>query len=104
MLLGGLEPGAWLTDVGAFALLRKSVEVSQSSIVDVLQTEEGARRLERPRVDGPDPRGTGCALATAIACGLARGASVHGAVTTAIAWLDEARTRARPVGPQVLLP
>ena len=41
---------------------------------------------------GPDPRGTGCALATAIACGLARGDDLHDAVANAIAWLDTART------------
>lgn len=103
-LLAGQAPDAWLEDVGALALLRKSVASTEHSIVDVLHTPQGERRLERPRVAGPDPRGTGCALATAIACGLARGASMVGAVSAAVAWLDEARTGARQVGPQVLLP
>lgn len=52
--------------------------------------------LDRPRVAGPDPRGTGCALATAIACGLARGRDPLRAVGDAVAWLDQARTRAVP--------
>lgn len=58
----------------------------------------GPRVIEhaRPRVPGPDPRGTGCALATAIATGLARGTPLDRAVAEAIAWLDEARTRWQP--------
>lgn len=47
----------------------------------------------RPRLAGPDPRGTGCALATAIAAGLAQGAVLGRAVGEAIAWLDAERTR-----------
>jgi len=49
--------------------------------------------LARPRVPGPDPRGTGCALATAIACGLAQGLAPLAAIERATAWLDAARTR-----------
>ncbi|MBL8948761.1 MAG: bifunctional hydroxymethylpyrimidine kinase/phosphomethylpyrimidine kinase [Myxococcales bacterium] len=49
--------------------------------------------FRRPRVQGADPRGTGCALATAIACGLAQGRGVVEACASAIAWLDVARTR-----------
>ncbi len=47
----------------------------------------------RARVPGPDPRGTGCALATAIASGLAAGADVPRAVEEATRWLDAARRR-----------
>lgn len=50
----------------------------------------------RPRQPGPDPRGTGCALATAIAAGLARGHDVPRAVGDAIAWLDRARRCTHP--------
>jgi hydroxymethylpyrimidine/phosphomethylpyrimidine kinase len=49
--------------------------------------------FERPRVTGPDPRGTGCALASAIACELASGRSLVTAVVSGIAWLDGARRR-----------
>ncbi len=52
--------------------------------------------FRRPRVPGVDPRGTGCALATAIACGLAQGREVVDACARAIAWLDGARTRTHP--------
>nr|WP_255216180.1 bifunctional hydroxymethylpyrimidine kinase/phosphomethylpyrimidine kinase [Pseudenhygromyxa sp. WMMC2535] len=54
------------------------------------------RLFERPRCAGPDPRGTGCALATAIACGLARGQAMTEAVAAAIAWLDAARRHLHP--------
>jgi hydroxymethylpyrimidine/phosphomethylpyrimidine kinase len=49
--------------------------------------------FERPRLTGPDPRGTGCALASAIACELANGRSLVTAVVSGIAWLDGARRR-----------
>jgi hydroxymethylpyrimidine/phosphomethylpyrimidine kinase len=52
-----------------------------------------AHSFDRPRVGGPDPRGTGCALATAIACGLARGRTQLQAITDAVAWLDQVRTK-----------
>jgi hydroxymethylpyrimidine/phosphomethylpyrimidine kinase len=52
--------------------------------------------LERPRLRGPDPRGTGCALASAIACELAQGRSLITAVVAGVAWLDGARRRVSP--------
>ena len=51
--------------------------------------------LERPRVEGPDPRGTGCALASALTAELARGCSLPTAVAAAVAWLDGARRHLR---------
>jgi hydroxymethylpyrimidine/phosphomethylpyrimidine kinase len=61
-----------------------------------LADEGGEQVFDRSRIEGPDPRGTGCALATAIACGLAAGASVREAVSCGIEWLDVARTRTEP--------
>lgn len=58
--------------------------------------DESELLLERPRVAGPDPRGTGCALASALAAELARGRSLRAAVVSAVAWLDGARRRLRP--------
>ncbi len=52
--------------------------------------------LSRPRQPGADPRGTGCALATAIACGLARGRSLRQAVAAGVAWLDAVRGWTHP--------
>ncbi|HLT39529.1 MAG TPA: bifunctional hydroxymethylpyrimidine kinase/phosphomethylpyrimidine kinase, partial [Enhygromyxa sp.] len=61
-------------------------------IRDRLCFADGSEQVfERPRVAGPDPRGTGCALASAIACELALGRSLITAVAAGIAWLDGAR-------------
>ncbi|EDM81170.1 Phosphomethylpyrimidine kinase [Plesiocystis pacifica SIR-1] len=75
------------------AWLDKAVEgAGAGRVCDRLVLPDGrARSYLRPRVEGPDPRGTGCALATALACGLAEGWSLERATKAAIAWLDEAR-------------
>jgi hydroxymethylpyrimidine/phosphomethylpyrimidine kinase len=73
-------------------------------VVDRLWYGGRTRAFDRPRVPGPDPRGTGCALATAIACGLAGGESLEQAVASAIAWLDRARVHAVRRGDVVHLP
>lgn len=63
-------------------------------IRDRLRLADGNTQLfERPLVDGPDPRGTGCALATAIACELGQGRALITAVAAGIAWLDGARRK-----------
>ena len=55
-------------------------------------------RLTHARVGGGDVRGTGCALATAIAVFLGRGAALRDAVESATAWLARARAAAHDVG------
>lgn len=67
-------------------------------IADLLVTEAGTRVLGRARVPGTTPRGTGCALATAIATHLARGVGLEWAVETAGAWLAGAIAGAVDVG------
>jgi hydroxymethylpyrimidine kinase/phosphomethylpyrimidine kinase len=62
-----------------------------AKVVDRLWSSGQVWLFERPRRPGPEVRGTGCALATAIACALAGGAPVETAVRQAIAWLDEQR-------------
>lgn len=88
------------------ALLLKGGHASGSDDVrDRLLHATGDRDFVRERRAGPDVRGTGCALATAIAAGLARGEALDEAVAAAIAWLDEARGRAGAVeGDGVFLP
>lgn len=102
-LIGGADPQGWLEIHGAVGLLRKGGHDGGDEVSDTLWTREGARVFSRPRIDGPDPRGTGCALAAAIACGLADGGEVEAAVGKGIAWLDRVRVQARSVGGQVLL-
>jgi hydroxymethylpyrimidine/phosphomethylpyrimidine kinase len=68
------------------------------TVTDVLVTAGGTRRLARARVAAPAPRGTGCALATAIAVELGRGAPLADAVELATAWLARAIAAAQTVG------
>lgn len=70
---------------------------------DVLCSAEGERVFASPRIPGPSPRGTGCALATAIAVGLARGKRIEGAVAEAKAWLSERIAGASLVGGEMHL-
>jgi len=74
------------------------------SMVDVLTTAQGSARLPHPRLPGPSPRGTGCALATAIAIGLAHGHSLDSAVATSIDWLVVAIAGAVDIGDERRLP
>jgi hydroxymethylpyrimidine kinase/phosphomethylpyrimidine kinase len=56
---------------------------------DVLASPTGEQLFEGTRLPGISPRGTGCALATAIAFGLASGHPLAQAVQDAKAWLAE---------------
>jgi hydroxymethylpyrimidine kinase/phosphomethylpyrimidine kinase len=68
------------------------------AMVDVLAAEEQILELEGVRVAGaPDVHGTGCALSTAIACRLARGAALEQACRSAAELVREALRR--PVSP-----
>jgi hydroxymethylpyrimidine kinase/phosphomethylpyrimidine kinase len=82
-------PAAWV-------LLKDGHGDDPSGVRDVLARGRQRFVFARPRIPGGEIRGTGCALATAIACGLAGGADVPEAVARAIAWLDGARRSARP--------
>jgi hydroxymethylpyrimidine kinase/phosphomethylpyrimidine kinase len=104
VLVGADEPRGWLARHGVAGLLRKGGHDDGNSVTDTLWTGDGSEALSRPRQSGPDPRGTGCALATAIACVLASGVAVTDAVKHAVTWLDAVRGRARSVGGQWLLP
>ena len=71
---------------------------AEPAVTDVLVTPGGADHAARPRVAGPTPRGTGCALATAIAVELGRGADLRAAVDAASRWLAGAIASAVDVG------
>jgi hydroxymethylpyrimidine/phosphomethylpyrimidine kinase len=57
------------------------------AVTDLLATVGGEQRFSRRRLPGPSPRGTGCALATAIAVELASNRSLNQAVERAGDWL-----------------
>lgn len=74
-------------------LLKDGHGSDPARVIDRLVVGGQTLAYARARVPGPDPRGTGCALATAIAAHLAQGASLEAAVAASIAWLDQARAR-----------
>jgi hydroxymethylpyrimidine kinase/phosphomethylpyrimidine kinase len=90
-----------LVHQGARAVLVKGGHLlTGDTAVDVLVTAAGSsRRFAASRVTGPAVRGTGCALATAIAVGLGRGLALADAVIEGKRWLRDALTRAVAVGP-----
>jgi hydroxymethylpyrimidine/phosphomethylpyrimidine kinase len=66
--------------------------------VDVLAQEEGEAHFSSPHRNHPLPRGTGSAMATAIALGLTRRLSIRGAVREAHRWLHARLTTAAESG------
>ena len=72
-------------------LLKGGHESDPELVTDRLVQGTEFVSFRRPRVPGPDPRGTGCALATAIAALLARGQRLEHACRHAVQWLDVQR-------------
>lgn len=72
-----------LLERGSRAVLVKGGHGDGDLVVDELHTPEGSTTFSHPRRTGPKVRGTGCFLATAIACGLLRGLSMTGAIDAA---------------------
>ena len=96
---------AALQAAGVSAVLVKGGHLGAGSaapVTDLLATAQGQRRYERPRVhqDGPGPRGTGCALATAIAVALAHGDALETAIERATGWLAERIARSADIDGQ----
>jgi hydroxymethylpyrimidine/phosphomethylpyrimidine kinase len=93
--------GRALIEAGVAAVLVKGGHLPDSRsdrMTDVLVTRSGAEFFQHPRVPGPSPRGTGCALATAIAVEMGRGRSLKDAIEAATNWLAAAIASAHPVG------
>jgi hydroxymethylpyrimidine/phosphomethylpyrimidine kinase len=84
---------------GLQAVLIKGGHLTHSDgfVRDLLVTAEATTRTAHPLVPGPSPRGTGCALATAIAVELGHGRALGQAVESAIGWLAAAIAAAQPV-------
>jgi hydroxymethylpyrimidine/phosphomethylpyrimidine kinase len=100
---------AILCDRGARAVLVKGGHLTGEEAIDVLLTvaADGSRveqRFAGPRLPGPPVRGTGCALATAIAVGLARGLPRAEAIAGAKIWLTGGLGRSVVVGGERHLP
>jgi hydroxymethylpyrimidine/phosphomethylpyrimidine kinase len=89
-----------LADRGLAAVLIKGGHLRGAGqlVTDTLLAGGALHRLPHGRVEGGDVRGTGCALATAIAVHLGRGEALVGAVEAATRWLARARAAAVDVG------
>ena len=61
-----------LLALGPRAVLLKGGHFPGNAVPDMLATESGIHEMEAPRIRSRHTHGTGCTLATAIACGLAR--------------------------------
>jgi hydroxymethylpyrimidine kinase/phosphomethylpyrimidine kinase len=89
-----------LVDCGLGAVLVKGghLGAAPAPVTDTLFFEGAIHRLSHARVPGGDVRGTGCALATAIAVHLGRGAEPRAAIEAATVWLGHALAAAVDVG------
>ena len=78
-----------LLAMGPGAVLVKGGHLNDEAMVaDYLLTNSGGREIfEDTRIDTPNTHGTGCTLASAIACGIAQGLSVRDAVVRARAYV-----------------
>ncbi|MBX3502014.1 MAG: bifunctional hydroxymethylpyrimidine kinase/phosphomethylpyrimidine kinase [Alphaproteobacteria bacterium] len=77
--------GAALIAMGPRAALLKGGHMDRggSEVVDLLVTSDGVQRFAHPRIATQHTHGTGCTLASAIACGLAQGMTLADAVARA---------------------
>jgi hydroxymethylpyrimidine/phosphomethylpyrimidine kinase len=82
--------GAILRDSGARAVLVKGGHLKGDTVTDVLVDDTGVQVFSGPRLSNPSTHGTGCALASAIATGLAQGLSLQDAIIRARSFIQEA--------------
>jgi hydroxymethylpyrimidine kinase/phosphomethylpyrimidine kinase len=95
--------GRSLVAAGAPAVLVKGGHLAGEA-TDLLVTPTAEERFTAHRIAGPSPRGTGCALATALAVELSRGRSLRDAVAAAKGWLYDQIRAAGRVGEEWQLP
>lgn len=91
------EAARRISDLGARYVLVKGGHITGSAI-DLLYGEGEETRFEGRRIDTPNTHGTGCTLSSAIAAGLARGASIPEAVGAAKAYIQGAIEQSLPLG------
>ena len=83
---------------GAKTVLVKGGHMEGDILVDLLLHGGGISRYESPRIPTRHTHGTGCTLASAIACGLAQELEVEPAVRRARLYLQESIRRAPGLG------
>jgi hydroxymethylpyrimidine/phosphomethylpyrimidine kinase len=89
---------AALRDMGAAAVLLKGGHLPGETVTDVLVHADGVETFSDPRIESRHTHGTGCTLASAIACGLAQGIILSDAVTRARAYVRRAIETAPGLG------
>jgi hydroxymethylpyrimidine/phosphomethylpyrimidine kinase len=84
------EQAERLLELGPKAVLVKGGHGEGKEAVDILVTHDGQTRLSAPRIATSNTHGTGCTLSSAIAAGLAKGASLEDACARAKTYLTGA--------------
>ncbi|QUD90849.1 bifunctional hydroxymethylpyrimidine kinase/phosphomethylpyrimidine kinase [Phenylobacterium montanum] len=95
---GQRRAGEALLKRGARAVLMKGGHVAGATVTDLLITPDGETSFAGPRLETRHTHGTGCALASACATGLAQGMSLEAAVARAWAYVGEAIRQAPGFG------
>lgn len=90
--------GKALLAMGCRAVLIKGGHGTGAESTDFLITTDSAIRLAAPRVATKNTHGTGCTLSSAIAAGLAKGASLEDAVRAAKTYVSAAIAAADSLG------
>lgn len=90
--------GDALLRLGAAAVLMKGGHLPGEIVTDLLMTPAGERRFDAPRTESRHTHGTGCALASACATGLAQGMTLECAVERAWRYTGEAIRKAPGFG------
>ncbi len=87
-----------LLTLGAEAVLLKGGHGEGDIVLDLLATGSGLVEFRRPRQHTRHTHGTGCTLASAVACGLAAGLALPAAVERAIGYVQAAIAVAPGIG------
>jgi len=87
-----------LSAMGCRAVLLKGGHLTGEDVVDILLEDGRLHEFSGPRITGPHTHGTGCAMAAAVAAGLARGADLVTAVGDAKAYVAGAMRHGLIIG------
>ena len=87
-----------LLTLGVPAVLLKGGHMDGDIVTDLLATSAGTIAFTRPRLSTRHTHGTGCTLATAVACGLAAGMTLPAAVERARSYVQAAIAAAPGIG------
>ncbi|NQW12244.1 MAG: bifunctional hydroxymethylpyrimidine kinase/phosphomethylpyrimidine kinase [Alphaproteobacteria bacterium] len=87
-----------LLSLGSRAVLLKGGHLGGEALVDLLATGDGIEAFRGPRYVTPHTHGTGCTLASAIACGLSQGMALADAVRRARGYVATAIRTAPGLG------